>query len=224
MENGTKEIKRLYRSMKNRWIAGVCGGIGEYSDVDPLIIRLLFLILLFLGGAGLIIYIVAWIMMPLNPNHTGVVVKKSSAQVWGVILIVFGALLLLSNLELFPFFNWFDFWDIFDWEIIIPSILIIIGVMLVMNYFRTPETPLTQPSTEPVSDSAQEQTRQASKILQRSIENKKIAGVCGGLAEYLDIDPTIVRLIFVLLTLSSFGLGILLYVILAIVMPQGKNK
>ncbi|MDI6802755.1 MAG: PspC domain-containing protein [Bacteroidota bacterium] len=61
-------------------------------------------------------------------------------------------------------------------------------------------------------------------MLRRSIENKKIAGVCGGLAEYLDIDPTIVRLIFVLLTLSSFGLGILLYIVLAIAMPHGKNK
>lgn len=223
MENGTKEVKRLYRSMLNRWIAGVCGGIGEYLDIDPLIIRLLLLILVFLGGSGIIIYIVAWIMMPLNPSHTGVPVKKSSAQVWGIILIFIGVLLLLSNMELLPFFHWFEFWDIFSWKAIVSVIIIIIGVMLVLNYFRTPEKPLTQPSTEPVIESQQEAPRPASKILRRSIENKKIAGVCGGLAEYLDIDPTIVRLIFVLLTLSSFGLGILLYVVLAIAMPQGKK-
>ncbi len=224
MENGTKELKRLHRSMQNRWIAGVCGGVGEYLDVDPLIIRLLLLILLFVGGSGIIIYIVAWIMMPLNPNHTGVgTVKKSSAQFWGIILIFIGALLLLSNMELLPFFHWFEFWDIFSWKAIVSVIIIIIGVMLVLNYFRTPKKPLTQPSTEPVIESQQETPRPASKILRRSIENKKIAGVCGGLAEYLDIDPTIVRLIFVLLTLSSFGLGILLYVVLAIAMPQEKK-
>ncbi|MDP2209575.1 MAG: PspC domain-containing protein [Bacteroidota bacterium] len=224
MENGTKEVKRLHRSMQNRWIAGVCGGVGEYLDVDPLIIRLLLLILVFLGGSGIIIYIVAWIMMPLKPNQTGVVtVKKSSAQVWGIILIFIGALLLLSNMELLPYFHWFEFWDIFSWKAIVSVIIIIIGVMLVLNFFRTPEKPLTQPSTEPVIESQQETPRPASKILRRSIENKKIAGVCGGLAEYLDIDPTIVRLIFVLLTLSSFGLGILLYVVLAIAMPQEKK-
>lgn len=223
MENGTKEVKRLHRSLQNRWIAGACGGLGEYLDVDPLIIRLLLLILVFLGGSGIILYIVAWIMMPLNPNHTGVPIKKSSAQVWGVILIVIGALVLLSNLELFPYFHWFEFWDIFDWKIIVPLIIIIIGVMLVMNYFRTSDKPLAQPSTEPVTESQQETPRPASKILRRSVDNKKIAGVCGGLAEYLDIDPTIVRLIFVLLTLSSFGLGIFLYIVLAIAMPQGKK-
>lgn len=224
MENGTKEVKRLQRSLQNRWIAGVCGGIGEYLDVDPLIIRLLLLILLFVGGSGIIIYIVAWIMMPLNSNHTGVVtVKKSSAQVWGIILIFIGVLLLLSNMELLPFSHWFEFWDFISWQGIVSVIIIIIGVMLVLNYFKTPEKPLTQHSTEPVIEAQQETPRPASKILRRSIENKKIAGVCGGLAEYLDIDPTIVRLIFVLLTLSSFGLGIFLYIVLAIAMPQGKK-
>ncbi len=220
MENGVKKIKRLHRSMQNRWIAGVCGGIGEYFDVDPLIIRLLILVSVFLGGSGIIIYIVAWIMMPVNLNHIGVVtVTKNSAQVWGIILIFLGALLLLSNMELLPFFHWFEFWDYFSWKAIVSIIIIIIGVMLVLNFFRIPEKPLSQPETE----MHQETPRPASKVLRRSIENKKIAGVCGGLAEYLDIDPTIVRLIFVLLTLSSFGLGILLYVILAIAMPQGKK-
>lgn len=47
-----------------------------------------------------------------------------------------------------------------------------------------------------------------------------IAGVCGGFAEYLGIDPTIVRIVYVLLTLGTIGTGILCYFIFALVMPE----
>ena len=56
-------MKRLYRSKENKKIAGICMGIGDYFDIDPIIIRLLFLVALFLGG-GLIVYILAWIIIP----------------------------------------------------------------------------------------------------------------------------------------------------------------
>ena len=56
-------MKRLYRSKENKKIAGICMGIGDYFDIDPIIIRLLFLVALFLGG-GLIVYIIAWIIIP----------------------------------------------------------------------------------------------------------------------------------------------------------------
>lgn len=59
-----KKIKRLYRSKKNRIIAGVCGGIGEYFNIDPTLIRLLWIIFIFLGGSGILVYIVAWIIIP----------------------------------------------------------------------------------------------------------------------------------------------------------------
>jgi phage shock protein C len=55
----------------------------------------------------------------------------------------------------------------------------------------------------------------------RSRDEKMIAGVCGGLAEWLDLDPSIVRLIFILMALT-FGHGILVYLILALVMPLEK--
>jgi len=52
----------------------------------------------------------------------------------------------------------------------------------------------------------------------RSRDEQMIAGVCGGLAEWLDLDPSIVRLIFIMMALT-FGHGILVYLILALVMP-----
>ena len=57
------------------------------------------------------------------------------------------------------------------------------------------------------------------KKLYRSNTNKKLCGVCGGLAEYFDIDPTIIRLIFVFLTLFGGG-GLLIYLICALVIPK----
>ena len=59
-------MKKLYRSKKNRLIAGVCGGIGEYLGVDTTLIRLLW-VLLSLQGIGIVGYIIAWIIIPEEP-------------------------------------------------------------------------------------------------------------------------------------------------------------
>jgi phage shock protein C len=59
--------KQLYRSQKNKVIAGVCGGIAEHLDVDPVLVRLVYILLTFGTGLGpgLIVYIIAWIIIPL---------------------------------------------------------------------------------------------------------------------------------------------------------------
>jgi phage shock protein C len=59
--------------------------------------------------------------------------------------------------------------------------------------------------------------------LTRSETEKRIAGVCGGIAEYFDIDPTVVRIVFVLIALLS-GVGVLIYVVLWIVLPKGPRQ
>jgi len=68
---GGKSImkKKLYRSEKDSMIAGVCGGIAEYFDVDSTLIRLLTVIFVLLGGAGVVGYIIAWIIIPKNPGQ-----------------------------------------------------------------------------------------------------------------------------------------------------------
>lgn len=58
--------KKLYRSRKDRVIAGVCGGIADYFGIDPLAVRLISLILLFFGG-GFLVYIILWIAIPEQP-------------------------------------------------------------------------------------------------------------------------------------------------------------
>ena len=61
--------KRLYRSTTDRKIAGVCGGLAEYFDIDSVIVRLIFVFLLLPGGApGLLVYIICWILIPEEPT------------------------------------------------------------------------------------------------------------------------------------------------------------
>jgi phage shock protein C len=57
-------IKKFYRSRKDRVIAGVCGGLAEYFEIDAIIVRLFALILVLSLGAGFIAYIIAWIVVP----------------------------------------------------------------------------------------------------------------------------------------------------------------
>ena len=57
-------MKKLYRSDRNRMIAGVCGGIAEYFDIDPTLVRLGFVALSFMFGGGVLVYILAAIIIP----------------------------------------------------------------------------------------------------------------------------------------------------------------
>ncbi len=62
-------IKRLYRSGKDKIIAGVCGGIAEYFNIDPVIVRILLILSIFLWGFGILFYLIACIIIPRNPKH-----------------------------------------------------------------------------------------------------------------------------------------------------------
>ncbi len=60
--------RRLYRSRKDRKIAGVCGGLAEYYSIDPTWIRLLFVLFFFAGGSALLIYVIMWLIIPIEPD------------------------------------------------------------------------------------------------------------------------------------------------------------
>jgi phage shock protein C len=59
-----EEPRKLYRSRNQRMLAGVCGGLAEYFNVDATLIRVLFLVLAVFGGTGLVIYVVMWLIVP----------------------------------------------------------------------------------------------------------------------------------------------------------------
>ena len=64
--------KRLYRSRTSRQLGGVCGGLGEYFNIDPTLIRLAFAILMLWGGAALPLYILMWVIIPEAPSDEDV--------------------------------------------------------------------------------------------------------------------------------------------------------
>ena len=61
-------MKRLYRSRKNKVLAGVCGGIGEYFEIDPVLVRLIWIVFSLLWGFGILLYIIAILVIPLEPK------------------------------------------------------------------------------------------------------------------------------------------------------------
>jgi phage shock protein C len=63
-----EERKRLFRSRSERWLAGVCGGIGDYFNIDVTVIRILFILFALVFGSGLLFYIILWIIIPLEPD------------------------------------------------------------------------------------------------------------------------------------------------------------
>ena len=62
------ESKKLYRSNNEKMLAGVCGGLGEFLGLDPTLVRLIFAVLAILGGHGIILYLIIWIIVPPAPK------------------------------------------------------------------------------------------------------------------------------------------------------------
>lgn len=60
-------VKRLTRSSTDKKIAGVCGGLAGYFDLDPTLVRVLWLLLVFFAGTGVLAYLILWIALPLAP-------------------------------------------------------------------------------------------------------------------------------------------------------------
>jgi len=123
--------KRLYRSVEDSKLGGVCGGIGEYFNIDPTFIRIIAILLIFADGVGILAYFIAWIIMPKKPleliDSSDEKTPKTESY-WnrylpGAILIVVGLVLLVKN-----YCWWFDFGDFF-W----PTLLIIAGLAVIFS-------------------------------------------------------------------------------------------
>lgn len=119
----------LRRRMDNRVIAGVCSGLADYFAIDPILVRLAFVVITFAGGAGVLAYIILWIVM--TPAPAGALAQPVStaatgqAPFWlGAFLVALGALFLIGNTGLFWWWNWSLFW---------PLILVALGVLILSH-------------------------------------------------------------------------------------------
>ena len=74
------QTKRLFRSRTDVMVGGVCGGLAKYLNVDPTIVRLVFVLLLFIGGSGFWIYFVLWLITPVEPRADPVKVMEVRSE------------------------------------------------------------------------------------------------------------------------------------------------
>lgn len=146
---------KLYRSTTSRVFGGVAGGIAEYFSMDPVIIRIIFVLAAIFGGGGVLIYLVLWIAVPERPFTSTMFNKENStaheankenspktesipdtekegrkytgSMIGGIILIGIGALILASRVIPQVYFS--DLW---------PFVLVVAGIILIVNSMTQP--------------------------------------------------------------------------------------
>lgn len=145
------EHQRLFRNKKDLWIGGVAGGLSEYFKIDPIIIRMVFIVLALAGGGGVIIYIILWAILParddmainISNQNTGNMTENMDNQTTsvsgegkkenqstqrgslagGLILITVGILFLINQ---FVDISFHKLW---------PVLIIVFGVLVIVTGF-----------------------------------------------------------------------------------------
>jgi len=129
-------MQKIYRSQEDKIIGGVCGGIGEYFNIDPIIVRVIFVLSVLFGGSGLILYLILWLVFPKGSKD--IVYKteenlkgdmeinkeeKRRSRFFGWFLFFLGIFLLTGTL--FPYsLHLIRYW---------PFLLILLGIFLLFK-------------------------------------------------------------------------------------------
>ena len=227
--------KKLYRSQADRRIAGVCGGVAAYLGVDSLLVRILWIVSCFVGLAGVFVYVAAWIIIPENPVPEAVPASRPSANpnlIWGIVLVLLGAFFLadrqgLDFLVPWHWSNYIPHW--FNWGVLFSLVIIFAGIALLMRQSKSGGPSLftgfvasrPEPAGATSPPSSISTTDVPTRRLTRALDGRMIGGVCGGIAKYFNIDPSLVRIGWVLMTISgAVFLGVVAYIVVMIVVPE----
>jgi phage shock protein C len=135
--------KKLVRPIKGRVFLGVAQGLANYFEIDPLIVRIIFIFLIFWNGLGIILYLIGFFTIPSQDenakptkeelsdskvnmyNKTDSYKNYQSSQIFGVVVILIGLLILIQNF--FPTINFIKIW---------PLALILIGLGIIFNHTK----------------------------------------------------------------------------------------
>ena len=197
--------KKLQRSANNSVLAGVCAGISEYFKIDVGTVRVSFLLSLLLGNWPVVVYLVIAFLLPVNRNEliqTNEEIEKQRKENFktvlsGILMLLglhfaFNQLGLRSTSSLLVLPNGFMF----------PVLAIAMGVFLLSNKISGLKTISLFPEKF---------------ILVK--KKKLISGVCSGLARYLNVDLTSLRIVFIILSCLTLGIFSLAYIYIAVTAP-----
>ena len=127
-----RDLGRLRRSVTDRKIAGVAGGLARHLDIDPVILRVAFVVLVFFGGAGLILYGACWLLVPEEGSESAPLHLDDRSRAVALVLVgVVAALALLGD-------TWGASW--FPWPLAVIALLVVLVVSR-KDRGRTPPAP-----------------------------------------------------------------------------------
>ena len=202
-------MKRLVRTRDDSVLAGVCGGFGRYFNLDSALVRLLWVFFTIFGGSGVLAYLVAVFIIPDESTAKDVTPRRlidgfnDKTILWGVLVVLVGIILFFQHGD---FINsiWRHFWNS-GINVLLAMIIIGTGVYFLYQERQKISTMFGLGAEMPLS---------------LSDKDKQLAGVCGGIAKSIGMDSTIIRFFWVYGTIMSVGIGLILYFVLALVLPN----
>lgn len=202
------EKKPFRRSRTNRIFLGLCGGIAEQLKIDAALIRIVFSLSILVGGWGVIAYLVASAMIPAETFKDEPDYERHTSSKANTKLLIGSALLLTGfffTFNIYGIINYFSFVgippEIFGSLSVIFSGIYLFGRKDTVNEYNTIKKQLT-----------------------RSYKNRRLSGFCGGLAVYLNTDSNVVRMLWLIFSFATLGLGFIIYLIMWIIVPMESTS
>lgn len=230
----------LYRHPTEKLVGGVCGGIGAYLGWDPALVRILWVVAsIGTGGGGLLAYLVLWGLLPVGTHQSGVQqqaafeLNERNIGRAATLLIGLGAIWLLANVGILP-----RMWHIFRFTVQIffwPALLIGIGYLLLKgsgnanvdlnlgdlrDRLRNRVRDVRMPTVNGNGIKSNLNATRERLPFRRSTTDRLFMGVCGGLAKRFGVDANLVRLLWAAFSIGSIGMGLLVYIVVALVIPE----
>lgn len=227
----------LYRHPQDKMVGGICAGLGDYLNIDPVLVRIMWVgLTIGTAGAGLFAYAALWLLLPVGTaqagQHAPAALELNERNVGraGLLLVVVGILWLLVNFGVLPAI-WHMFWgviSIFFW----PALLIFAGFLLLKNQkawrgrLFNARAKVQDGTTRAASglngESLKGGLRRAKAAIpfKRSRQDRLVFGVCGSIGRAIGLDSNLVRLIWVAFAIGSVGTGVLIYVLCGWLLPE----
>ena len=197
--------KKIFKIRNGRIIDGVCSGLAAYAGIDPIWVRIAWAALALAGGIGVIAYLLGMYLFPREEGeaqYEPVSRQGTGFLVSGIILVCVGAAVILRVVGVVSFSIW-DPWGV-AFSVLWPLCLIGGGGFLIYIYWR--------------------ESSDQKAPFRRSTDDRMVLGVCGGLGGYFNVDPNMVRFMFALVIILSRGIGLIVYLLIGLLMPQAERE